>query len=56
MLGEHRLRLTARENGNPSRAASARVVVTVRDTNDHQPVFEKKTFIGMEPSPSSQHS
>lgn len=40
----HRLALTALDGGSPARSGSAQVVVTVLDTNDNAPVFERSVY------------
>uniref|UniRef100_A0A6I8NIF0 Protocadherin alpha 5 n=2 Tax=Ornithorhynchus anatinus TaxID=9258 RepID=A0A6I8NIF0_ORNAN len=40
----HRLRLTARDGGQPPRSGEVRVTVTVVDTNDNAPVFERPVY------------
>ncbi|XP_055000047.1 protocadherin alpha-C1 isoform X7 [Sorex araneus] len=40
----HRLVLTARDGGRPARSGDAQVTVTVVDTNDNAPVFERTVY------------
>ncbi|XP_077166773.1 protocadherin alpha-C1-like isoform X2 [Paroedura picta] len=40
----HRLVLSALDGGSPARAGSAQVVVTVLDTNDNAPAFERSVY------------
>ncbi|XP_016421698.1 cadherin EGF LAG seven-pass G-type receptor 2-like [Sinocyclocheilus rhinocerous] len=40
----HVFRVTAVDHGTPRRTAMATLTVTVRDTNDHDPVFEQQDY------------
>lgn len=40
----HRLVLTARDRGRPARSGDAQVTITVVDTNDNAPVFERSVY------------
>ncbi|KAL2102521.1 hypothetical protein ACEWY4_001689 [Coilia grayii] len=40
----HVFKVTATDNGSPPRAATCYLTVTVRDTNDHEPVFEQSEY------------
>ncbi|CAH1776950.1 unnamed protein product [Owenia fusiformis] len=41
---EHILEITVSDNGTPSMSSSARVVITINDTNDNSPIFLDKTL------------
>ncbi|XP_062373889.1 cadherin EGF LAG seven-pass G-type receptor 1-like [Sardina pilchardus] len=40
----HVFKVTATDHGSPPRAATSYLTVTVRDTNDHSPVFEQSEY------------
>lgn len=43
-IGKYNLTVVAADKGNPSRTATAYLIINVNDVNDHEPVFEKSEY------------